>query len=188
MHSAKLPRRISRRKIYESNWIDLYLDQVLMPSGKIISNYHMIESKFDSVVVVMTNDKQDICFIRSPRYATQEVELELPSGGIGLNETISEAAVREVFEETGYILDNPKHIYTFNPSNSMSNQKTHIIIGSCHKTAAERIIDEDEVAEVLWLNVSEIKNQIRNCQIKDGHALISLLYFFSFVNNEIWRN
>jgi ADP-ribose pyrophosphatase len=184
MELYKLPKSLNRKQIYSSDWLDLNLDKVLLSSGKIINDYHVIESKFDSVVILMLNENEEICFIKSPRYTTQTIELELPAGGISKDETIEEAGVREVLEETGFQLKNAKHIYSFHPSNSISNQKSHIIFGSCDSKMKIKPFDTDEVYEVIWLNAIQVKEHIKKNEIKDGYALISLLYYFAFIIND----
>jgi len=178
MENNDIPVRLSRKTVYNSNWLELCLDQVQLSSGQIIENFHMLESKFDSIVVVMINDKNQICFINSPRYTTQSIELELPSGGVDKEETILDAAKREVIEETGYTLIKPEYIYTFYPSNSISNQKSHIVFGKCDVSERPKAYDNNEVVDLVWHTEKEIYHLIKDKSIKDGYALIALLFYF----------
>ena len=124
-----LPKRLDRKKIYESQWINLYTDRVLMPSGKIIEKYHFLDYLNNSMVVLLTKDKNEICFIKALRYTTQQIQWELPAGGIDKEENILRAAEREVLEETGFKTKTLKLRYSFNPSDGMSNQATHVVVG-----------------------------------------------------------
>jgi len=179
-----IPKRIKRKNIYTSEWFDLNLDEVRFPSGKIINDYHVLESKFESVVVLMINDRNEICFIKSPRYITQTIELELPAGGVIDKESIEEAAERELLEETGYVLQDAEHVYSFYPSNALSNQKSHIVIGKCAEDKVVKDVDNDEVHEVLWLGTKQIIHLIKKRQIMDGYTLIALLYYFSRLRDD----
>ena len=123
-----LPKRLDRKTVYESQLINLYADRVLMPSGKIREKYHFLDYPNDSVVVLLTNDNNEICFIKALRYTTQQVQWELPAGGIDKAEDVLKAAEREVLEETGFKTKALKLHYSFNPSNGMSNQTTHVIV------------------------------------------------------------
>ena len=100
-----LPKRLDRKPIYESQWINLYIDKVLMPSGKIIEKYHQLDYPKDSITVLLFNAKSEICFIKSLRYTTQKIEWELPAGGVEKGEDVLAAAEREVMEETGFKLE-----------------------------------------------------------------------------------
>jgi len=72
-----------------------------MPSGKIIGKYHQLDYPKDSVVVLLLNSKNEICFIKSLRYTTKKIEWELPAGAVEEDEDVLGAAEREVAEETG---------------------------------------------------------------------------------------
>lgn len=178
------PERISRKTVYSSDWLDLNVDRVRFPSGKIIEEYHSFNIKFESVVVILLNKDGDICLIKSPRYVTQSMELELPSGGVMPGESYIDAASREVLEETGYVMKNGKHVYSFHPSNAISDNLTHIIIAYIDDSNDQVEFDADEVSEVLWLSQSQIQDYIKNQKIRDGFALTSILYYYSLLRKE----
>lgn len=173
-----LPKRLDRKPIYESQWINLYIDKVLMPSGKIIEKYHQLDYPKESITVLLINAKSEICFIKSLRYTTQKIEWELPAGGVENGEDILLAAEREVMEETGFKTKALKLLYSYNPSNGMSNQNVHIIFGNI-ETGEQAEIDIDEVKEIHWLSLSEVKELIANNEISDGISLMPLLLHLS---------
>lgn len=53
-----LPKKLQRKVIYKSKWINLYTDKVLMPSGKIIEKYHQLDYQKEAVVLVLENKKK----------------------------------------------------------------------------------------------------------------------------------
>jgi ADP-ribose pyrophosphatase len=173
-----LPKRLNRKPIYESRWINLYIDKVLMPSGKTIEKYHQLDYPMESIVVLLKNSDNKICLIKSLRYTTQKIEWELPSGGVEKGEDILKAAEREVMEETGFKTRALKLLYSYNPSNGMSNQNVHIIFGGVDNNK-QKEFDTDEVKEVYWLSSDEIKTLIAKNEICDGISLMPLLLLFS---------
>ncbi|MGB0389642.1 MAG: NUDIX hydrolase, partial [Ardenticatenaceae bacterium] len=96
------PKQLSRTVIYESPWVNLYVDQVRFPSGDVVDDYHIVDFKKDAVVVLVENEQQEVLFVHSYRYATDSLEWELPAGLIEAGEDPLETAQREVLEESGY--------------------------------------------------------------------------------------
>lgn len=175
-----LPKRLDRKTIYKSPWINLHIDKVLLPSGKIIEKFHQLDYPQESVVVLIMNPQNEICFIRSLRYTTQKIEWELPAGGIDKGEDILAAAKREVIEETGLKMKNLKLLYTYFPSNGMSNQIVHVFFGKIEGNN-QTGFDTDEVKEVKWLTSDKIKELIVKNEIRDGISLLPLLLYFSAI-------
>jgi len=173
-----LSKRLDRKSIYESQWINLYVDKVLMPSGKIIEKYHQLDYPKEAITVLLTNSTGKICFIKSLRYTTQKIEWEIPAGGVEKGEDILKAAEREVIEETGFKTKALKLIYSYNPANGMSNQNVHIVFGEVEDDKQVEF-DTDEVKEIHWLSSDEIKGLIAKNEISDGISLMPLLLFFS---------
>ena len=77
-----LPQRLGRKVIYESDWVNLYLDKVKMPDGRIFDTYHHLHYPHESVCIVIINEKDEIMLIQSKRYITSRLEWEIPAGRI----------------------------------------------------------------------------------------------------------
>jgi ADP-ribose pyrophosphatase len=172
------PKKLDRKVIYKSNFINLYVDKVLLPSGKIIEKYHQLDYPKDSVSVLILNQKNEVCFIKSLRYTTQKVEWEIPAGQVEKGENIIEAARREALEETGFKVESLKLVYLYNPANGMSNQNVHIVFGKVIDNENIKF-DKDEVQEIFWLSKAEIKDLILNKEIADGISLLSILLYLN---------
>lgn len=126
MINTGFPKQISRKVIYESDWICLYSDKVEMPDGRIFNTYHKLHYPHESSCVVIINDREEILLIQSKRYVTSRLEWEIPAGRIEYNETPEEAAERECLEETGCTLKDLTYLCCQNPSNGMSDLKIHV--------------------------------------------------------------
>ena len=176
-----LPRRIDRKNVYSDEILTLNKDKVLLPSGRIIDNYHVLSLKSESVVILLLNSANEICFIKSPRYITQNIEWELPSGFMNPEESAIQAGIREVLEETGYHIKTVEHVYSFYPANAISNQKAHILLARLDASMPQSEYDHDEVSEIIWLDRNKIEELIADKKIMDGYALTSILYYFNFI-------
>lgn len=169
-------KRLSRTVIYESPWVNLYVDKVVFPDGAIIEKHHYLDFHKEAAACVVENEVGEVLLIQSYRYVTNSLEWEVPAGGIEDDETIIEAARRETLEETGYSTVQLEHIYSYNPSNGISNQVFHIVKGKAG--AKVGTFDKNEVKDVKWFTKAEIKNMIKKKEIRDGYALTALLLHF----------
>ncbi len=173
-----LPKRLQRKTIYESKWLNLHVDKVQMPSGHIIEEYHFLDFPAEGVMIVVTNKKGEICMIKSPRYQTQTLQWEIPGGLMEEGENPKETAKRETFEETGYQIKNMRTIYSCHPLNSVSDKKIHIVFA---ELAAKEQSDYDlnEVSEVRWFSFQEVKKMIQNKEISDMETLLPLSFYLN---------
>ncbi len=175
---TKLPERLERTTIYESDYVCLYADKVRLPSGDIIEKYHQIHYPHDAVVVVIFNDKDEILMIREKRYTVGRLEWEVPAGRVESGESNEAAAKREAMEESGCTLKDLKFLCSFNSANGMSDHLLHLYGARGDLEAS--IQDVDEVAYKVWMPVSEVKELLRNNDTKDGVSMMAILYALQF--------
>ena len=174
----KLPERLERTTIYQSDYVCLYTDKVRLPSGDIIEKYHQIHYPHESVTVVIFNEKDEILMIREKRYTVGRLEWEVPAGRIEEGESKEEAAIREAMEETGCTLKDLKFLCSQNPSNGMSDSVNHVFAAKVVEESS--IQDVDEVAYKQWMPISEVKELLKNNGTKDGISILAILFALQF--------
>jgi ADP-ribose pyrophosphatase YjhB (NUDIX family) len=115
-------------------------------------------SMVPSVNVVVTNDAGEILLIRR----SDNDNWALPGGAIDLGETLTQAAIREVKEETGItcqitglvgIYTDPKHIIYYT-SNAEARQEFSIVLTGRAVSGLRR--PSAESSEVRWVSPNEL--------------------------------
>ena len=165
--------RISRNIVYQSPWVNLFLDKVKFPNGHVIDEFHLLDFDHAAVAMIVENELGNIVFARICRYTTGAAEWELPAGGVNSGESVLEAAEREILEETGYASENHQLIYTYYPMNGNANKLFHIV--QCKAIDHLQDFDNQEVSEIRWFTEDEVKQMIGDKVITDGFTLTALL-------------
>ena len=167
------PERLARTVVYQSDWVNLYVDKVRFPNGRIIERHHLLDFEYPAVVVLIENGDGQILFVRVCRYTTGTTDWELPAGGVAAGEGVMEAARREVREETGYECDDYQPVYSYYPMSGISNKLFQIV--RCTATTQVAQYDAKEISDVCWFGKADIKQMIDNRTIVDGPTLTALL-------------
>jgi ADP-ribose pyrophosphatase len=171
------PKRLARTIIYENPWVNLYVDRVQLPAGRIVEAHHVLDFDKEAVGVLVENAEGQILLVHAYRYVIESIEWEIPAGGIEDGESALEAARREVWEESGYETADHALIYTYYPMNGIANKVFHVV--QCRAVGENGDFDHNEVRAFRWVSRSQIKRMIRDRQLQDGYSLTALLLYLT---------
>ena len=59
--------RIEREVIYRSPWVNLFVDRVRLPEGRIIDRFHVLDFVKQAVATVVQNASREILMVESYR-------------------------------------------------------------------------------------------------------------------------
>ena len=93
---------LSSRRLYEGKFIQLVEEDYLLPNGVFMKRERIIKNqgKQSVIIIAITNDNKYL--LVSQNRINKTVTLEFPSGYIEDGESIIDASMRELLEETGY--------------------------------------------------------------------------------------
>ncbi len=153
---------LSRKKVYDgSPYINIFKDKIMLPDGNILNDYHRIEIRDAVILLVEDNDKR-LMIYKEYRHGIGRESFTLPAGGIEDGESIENASLRELNEETGYTSTNIKKIKSFIVSGSYMFSNLHFM----HIKGIERInsplIKDIENPEIMWLSKKDVSNALKN--------------------------
>ena len=75
-----MPKHLSRITIYESEWINLHVDKVKFPDGRVVDKHHHLDFPKKSVASLVENNNAELLLIQAFRYTTGTIEWEIPAG------------------------------------------------------------------------------------------------------------
>jgi ADP-ribose pyrophosphatase len=143
--------------------------------GGSTTQYYIIDFPRPAVGVLATRGT-DVLLIRQYRPIVDEYVWAIPSGGVGVDETLSEAAARELEEETGFRATSLVPWLNCYASYGCSNQRFEIFWTS-DALETERGFDRAEVIEVRWFTENELRELILRNGVVDNLSLSPLLLF-----------
>lgn len=90
--------------LVDAPWLKVAKEKCELPSGKIIDDFYTLWQP-DWVLILARTTEGKWVMTEQYRHGTGKIALEFPAGIIDKGETPEEAAVRELQEECGYVLD-----------------------------------------------------------------------------------
>lgn len=165
---------VSSRLIYEGKILNLRVDQVRLPDGR-LSQREIVEHA--SCVAIVAVDKDgNLLLVRQFRQAAGKELLEIPAGSIEAGEEPVDAVCRELAEETGYRPQKVTRIGGFYSSPGFCTEYMHLYLASdlvAHKLTAE----DSEGIEVVAVPPGEILKLIKSGVIEDIKSAAGLLLY-----------
>ncbi|EPH93638.1 hydrolase, NUDIX family [Enterococcus faecalis 13-SD-W-01] len=171
-------KTLERKEIFKGKIIDVAVDQVRLPDGKIGQRELVFHP--GGVGIVAFDEQDRLLLVKQFRKPLEKVILEIPAGKIdpGENNSPEKTALRELEEETGYRAQSLTHLTSMYLSPGFANEILHIY----HAHDLEKVLnpleqDEDEVLELYALTLPEAKQAIADQVICDAKTLYAIQYW-----------
>lgn len=169
-----IEKTVQENYIYHGKIINLRCDDALLPNGQPCKR-EIIEHPGGSCVVYVEDGK--VLLVRQYRYAYGESLYEIPAGKLEKEEDPILAAARELEEEAGVKARELQLLFVCYPTPGYTNEKIYIYraLGG-EKVAAH--LDEDEFLETAYIPVEQVKEMLKNGEIRDAKTIIALQAYF----------
>lgn len=171
-----------RRAVYESEWVNVWLDDVEIPGiGRI--EHHVLTMPKHSTTAVVTDDSDRVLMLWRHRFITDTWGWEVPAGWADVGEAPEEAIRREIEEETGWQAATVEKMTTYNAISGISTMS----FTSFHATAGTYTgppSDVSEASKVEWIPLGKAAALAADGLIPDGPSLMALSYYLGVFRHQ----
>ena len=166
--------RLGGRMIYEGSILNLRLDEIRLPDGRVRSR-EVVEHR-RAVVVLAENGAGEILMVNQFRYPAGEVMLELPAGVVERGEDCSSAAERELREETGWKPGHMTKIAEFYTSPGFCDEVLEMYYAT--DLSWDKLPeDEDEFIVSCFVSRDEVRRRAETGLIRDAKSLLGIYWW-----------
>jgi 8-oxo-dGTP pyrophosphatase MutT (NUDIX family) len=173
-------RIISSEYRVETPFLRLRADRVELPSGDVVDDFFVRESRGFCVVFAMTPDGS-VLLVRQYKHGASEIVVELPAGLIDEGETPEQCAVRELAEETGFSGSAPEFVRTFFADPSNATTRFHLFVVRDAIRTGEPSFDLTEEIVVEQASPDEVRAMALDGGIASGTQVASVLVALEYL-------
>ena len=134
------------------NFTQEQLAHTLMPLGGYNKDWVRQKAEELGLGVAHKPDSQEICFVEDDDYSG----ITFPGGHVERGESFTDAVIREVWEETGLKISEPK---LCGIKDWMKDEETRYIVLLYKTDKFEGIVTSSEEGDVFWLTLDEMKQR-----------------------------
>lgn len=171
-------RLLDSKYIVQRPWLTARCDQVLLPDGRKIDEYYVLEYPDWVNVIAITKDGQFV-MEKQYRHALGIHSIEIPCGVMEKGETPIQAAKRELQEETGYGNGSWSQLMVIAPNPSTMNNLTYCFLAVGVEKISEQSLDATEDLVVDLMSESEVRALLEDNKIYQALMLAPLYKYFS---------
>lgn len=163
-------RRRASSYVVDSPYMRLRADEVELPDGTIVRDYYVRESRGFVTIFALTGAEQ-VVLVRQYRYGADAIHLELPAGMLLDDETPRDCAMRELAEETGYLVDRCDLAGEYFPEPVRSPARAYMYVALGARNAVAPRLDPTEHLEVELASLEHFRAMLGDGTIDAGASI-----------------
>ena len=169
-------RRVSEQRVYEGRILNLRVDRVELPSGRLATR-EVVEHR-PAVGVVALTEGDGVLLVRQYRYAVDEATLEICAGLLEEGEDPREAAEREMQEELGVRPRTLREIGGFYASPGFCDEFLTLFLAE-GLTESSLPQDEDENVSRVEVPVADLPRLMAEGAFRDSKTFAALAWLMA---------
>lgn len=173
---------LKSEKKYSGRIVDIMLDDISLPNGK-ITKREVVERGGAAAVVAVDDDGQ-ILLVRQYRHPIRAMSLEIPAGVLDSeHEDPKDCALRELEEETGYRAQEISFLTKFYTAIGFCTELLHIYLAKNLEESVQNL-DEDEIVTLCRYPLQEAIDMIYSGEIVDSKTMVGLLAYKDIISKK----
>ncbi|GEB50582.1 MULTISPECIES: NUDIX hydrolase [Streptomyces] len=165
-------KNLGERTVYENQWLRVNLADVELPDGRHLDHY-LIRLR-PVAMATAVNERNEVLLLWRHRFITDSWGWELAAGVVEDGEELTEAAAREMTEETGWRPGPLRHLMTVEPSNGLTDARHHIYWADSAEYLGQPE-DDFESDKREWVPLKETPDLIASGQVPAANTAAALL-------------
>ena len=159
--------------IFDGKVLHVRFDEITLPNGAKATREYCHHN--GAVCVIPVTDEGEIICVRQFRYPFREALIEIPAGKLDTpDEDPTEAALRELREETGATCQQLTYMGLYYPSPAILDERIYMYLAQ-GLSFGETDFDDDEFLEIVRIPVDELCEAILKGEIRDGKTQAAVL-------------
>jgi len=136
---------IEDKKVYETPIFSLHQNKVLPDCTNHPAHFYVLNAPEWINVIALTHDNQ-ILLVEQYRHGIHETTLEIPGGMVDSGEIPSDAAKRELLEETGYSSDSWESLGKTSSNPAILSNFTHLYLArNCIESGSQQTDGHEDI-------------------------------------------
>ncbi|MDA1074624.1 MAG: ADP compounds hydrolase NudE [Proteobacteria bacterium] len=170
---ASLPQVLKRRLVAQSRFFRVEEMDLEFANGVRRTYERLQPGRREAVIVVAINDDNEVLLIREYAAGFHEMQLTLPKGATENNETVEEAANRELKEEVGFGARSLTHLKRLNLAPGHMGFTINVVLA--RDLYPEQLQgDEPEPPEVVPWAYTDLDGLLTANQFNEARAIAAL--------------
>jgi ADP-ribose pyrophosphatase len=169
--------RVSTRRVYSGRVVNLDIDSVRFPDGR-VGELEMIRHSGAAAIVPFAGEAPEedpeLLLVKQYRYAADGYLYEIPAGRLEPGEDPAACARRELEEETGFVASELRLLTTIFTTPGFTDERIHLFVAS-GLTAGVTAHEVDEFMSVEKVRLSAAVEMIHRGEITDGKTIVGIL-------------
>ena len=165
-------KTLSSEKIYDGHILHVRRDTIELPDGS--RGYREVVDHHGGVCVLALDDENRVLVVSQYRYPYEKVLREIPAGKLEYGEDPTQAAIRELKEETGAVAGDFRPLGELYPSPGYCGEVIRMYLAR-ELTFGETHLDKDEFLNLERVPFDQLVEQILSGEIRDAKTIAAVL-------------